>query len=448
MKIAWYTPFSAHSAIGHFSKMVVAALRNLDLEVQIVRSELRTPDIRSTESQADAEKLRWASDFDRSVKAQLAPYDLVVYNVGDHYDYHAYCYRHQSQAPGLTILHDYSLHSAMNHHCHLESDNGTYRDNLGAEWGEPALAAYDRALASGDHNDWWQNGISQFPTYRWALRETLAVVTHATFYRDAVANRLGCPVTTIPLAYDSPCQGDISSNRDPNDKLTLLTVGAVNANKRYEATIQAIAESELLRNRIRYRIVGAINDSGKHRIEAALKAQSHEVDVTLTGNVDRDTLERELVNADAMVCLRYPALEGASASVVEALLTGKPVIVCRTGCYAEIPEDLAFHVAPDDEVNQLSAVLHNLVNDYDTAQERGRRACKWARARHAADAYVDQLLRFIPNVLYDQPVLAVADRIGKQLRAWRVPENDVLMGRVDLAMDDLFGIQPDETRAA
>lgn len=450
MKIAWYTPFSIDSAIGHYSQLVVAALRRIDVEVDIVRSEERTSAVRSRQPICKQEKTIWAADFGRSIKQNLAGYDLVVYNVGDYFDYHAHCINHQQVVPGLSILHDFSLHSALNHYCHETAPhNGTYRDQLDAEVGESATQAYDHFLADEDEHDWWQNASSRFPVYRWALRQTLGVVTHAEFYRDVVSERLGCPVTTIPLAYDSPLGTVQSPTLAADDRFILLTVGSVNANKRYRSVIEAIGSSPQLRERVQYRIVGDVNESGRQQIEAAVRAQAGPVDVAVLGRVQREQLEAELHGAHAISCLRFPALEGASASVIEAMLSSRPVLVSRTGCYREIPSQFVYPITPQNEVAELTTALESIVGDYPTAIARGKSARDWTLSRHSADAYADQLLRFVPEILYNQPVIAVADRVAEQLKRWQPSVvDDVLMERMDRAMTDLFGNQPADRRAA
>ncbi len=449
MRIAWYTPFSANSAIGHFSQLVVQALRNLDVEVLLVRSEEKTAAVRSVPPICRTEKWAWAADFNQAPQAVLASYDLIVYNLGDHHDFHAYCYRHQPQAPGLSILHDYSLHHAMLMYCHATAPaNGSYRDHLHAECGVEVTAAYDGATVHGNEHHWWHAEIARHPVYRWAMSETLGVVTHADFYRATVAERLGCPTTTIPLAYDSPLSDDDAKPAGPRDKLTIVTVGAVNANKRYQAVIRALAESPLLRERCRYRIVGPADEPRQQLIATTLNAQRHRPDVTLTGRVDRKTLRQELQNADIISCLRYPALEGASASVIEGLLSGKPVIVCDTGCYQEIPDEAVFKVAPQREHQELTRALEQIVTQYDAACQRARFAQQWARQRHHPSAYAQQLLQFANQVLHNRPVLAIADRFANQLRRWNVPADEHLMRRLDLAMHDLFGDRAAEKRSA
>lgn len=449
MKIAWYTPFSAGSAIGRFSHLVVNALRRRGAEVLIIRSEAKTQAIRNVPPICPNEHWAWATDVDRNPAAQLAGYDLVVYNLGDHYEYHAYCFEHQQQAPGLTILHDYCLHHALHHHrAATGARYGTYRDQLHLEAGKEAVAAYDEAFACGKDQFWWHHEIARFPVYRWAMQNTLGVVTHADFYRELVAQRVGCPTRTIPLAYDTPA-AEVNEEASPSDdKLTIITIGAVNNNKRYHAVIQAIAASPLLRERCRYRIVGPYDETRHKMIQDAIAAQPTPPDVTMTGQVDRKTLGMELAQADIISCLRYPALEGASASVIEGLLTAKPVVVCDTGCYREIPDEMVYKISPQREHAQLVATLEQIVRNYDAARARAAQAKQWAAARHAPDQYAANLLEYAAEVLYNQPVLSIVDRIANHLRQWNVPADQVLMKRLDNTMHELFSSTNRPNKAA
>jgi glycosyltransferase involved in cell wall biosynthesis len=449
MRIAWYTPFSVHSAIGRFSSLVVKALRELAVEVQVVRSESKTAAMRFERPACDQEKWIWAADLQRNPAHYLRNYDLVVYNVGDHYDYHTYCFQHQPLAPGLTILHDYCLHHALYQHCQRSiPTGGDYRGHLQTECGSEATRIYDRLLESGSSQLWWHYELARFPVNRWAIQDTLGVVTHAEFYRQAVARGVGCPTTCIPLAYDTPVAANREPTGQPSDKLTILTVGAVNSNKRHEAVIRAMAESPLLRQRCHYRIVGTADAAQRQMIQMALSTYTQPPRVSLTGRVSRETLRDEIASADIISCLRFPTLEGASASVVEGLLSGKPVVVCETGCYQEIPDDVVFKVSPQHEHSQLTQALEHITNDYPSALRRANAAQQWAAPRHAPGAYAQAFRDFAQRVLYNRPVVQLADRIAHQLRKWSAHPDACLFHQVDQAMLDLFGRQARARRAA
>lgn len=453
MKIAWYTPFSIHSAIGRFSQLVVRALRERGAEVQIVRSEIRSPALRSVAPICTQEPLAWAVDWEARLGDHGRNYDLVVYNLGDHYENHAYAFQHQSAVPGLSIVHDYSLHHALLHHCRTNpAQHGDYLDHLHAENGGEALDVHENCLKDNQPHRWWDQEIARFPVYRWALRDTLGVVAHSSFYRPILAERTGASTTVIPLAYDSawepagvlprPAAGMV-----PHRKLVLLTVGSVNPNKRHQAVIQCLAHSRFLRERLQYRIVGHIEPAQRQAIEHQIESFAHRPEVVITGPVSKERLSQELAQADVLTCLRYPALEGASASVIEGLLTGKPVVVTNTGCYEEIPDSIVYKVDPQHERSELTHQLERILRHYDEAIKRGADARAWARQRHSPEQYAARFLEFAHQVLYDRPVLAIADRIAEQLRGWNVPPHPQLLRRVDDALRGLFAEPLNQQRA-
>lgn len=448
MKIAWYSPYSAASAIGRFSHLVVEQLRQRDVQVTLVRSETKSSDMKQQPVFASDSDLRWAADFDRCSKSPIDDCDLVVYNIGDHYENHAYCFHHLKRRAGISILHDFNLHNALFGFCNATAPtNGSYRDHLIAGYDERLAQRFDKHLSTAHERDWWEKEVCHYPLYRWALRNSTGIVTHADFYRSDVEARIGCPTTVIPLAYNSPCSNtEIAKSASSQDagssnqnRLRLVTVGAVNANKQYDAIIETLANSPRLRRRIEYRIVGPIDATGRRHLDQALSRHATPPDVTITGQVSSEQLRKELASADILSCLRFPALEGASASVIEAMMSSRAVLVNDTGCYSEIPDDLVFHVS----TNRLKADLHRqltaIVDDMSGAESRAAAARAWAIERHSPSTYAESFLSFIPTVLYNQPVLDVTDRLSRQLANWNLQANDTLLDRMESALADLFG---------
>ena len=448
MKIAWYTPYSEHSAIGRFSQRVVAALRSLQTEVTVVRCERKTSDIRAISALKDDRDWVWAEDFGRNPIKKLNSFDIAIYNLGDHFDFHAFSILHQKRVPGITVLHDYSLHNALHNYCLSNAEESNdYREHLYSEFGHEALEAMDEMYLQDQPARWWNQEIARFPLFRWAMMDTLGTVTHANHYRGVVADQIGCPTTTIPLAYDAITDAKPAATPLQDEKFTIITVGNVNSNKRYSAIIRAIHESPLLRKQCRYRIVGSSDDRAVEQLQQEVEQLEHPIDVSFTGRVDHETLEREVSQAHIISCLRYPALEGASASVIEGLRSNRPVIVSDNGCYQEIPDDLTFKVSPPKEHQELTRQLEWIVNHYDSAKQQAVRANQWATERHCPKAYSKAMLEFIDLVLYNAPVLRTSDRVAAALKTWGIEANSPLLERIDVGMQDLFG-RPDSSAKA
>ena len=124
-----------------------------------------------------------------------------------------------------------------------------------------------------------------------------------------------------------------------DERFRVLTIGHVNTNKRAEAVIRAIGASSVLRERTVYRLVGAIRPEIADKL--ARLARETGVNITISGEVDDESMVDAIRQADVVSCLRWPALEAASASTIEALLYGKSTIVTDTGFYSEIPDAMS-----------------------------------------------------------------------------------------------------------
>lgn len=441
MKIAWYTPFSTKSAIGRFSQLVCSELLELGVDVTVVRSE-HTAIAKNLDCLPFQSNVVWAHQLERDLVSQLGAFDMVAYNVGDHYDYHAYCFSHPRMMRGITILHDFILHHALNSYCHATSNQfGGYAEVVSRECGQKALDILSRCNVASPHDRWWQTEIARYPVFKWAMQSTLGVVTHARYYEDVVRNRMGCPTTVLPLAYDHAGQDTDSVRSDLSDqqKVVLLTVGSVNINKRHESIIQALAASSYLADRIQYRIVGPITVERRHQLQLLVDSMPIRLDVVMTGEVNRQQLQKEFATADIITCLRNPVLEGGSASVIEGMLTGKPLLVSQAGCYAEIPSQYVHAISIDNEQHDIQDALTDIVRKYPQAVRRASAGKVWAAQRHAPKKYAEGFVQFVDRVMFDRPVLEMVDRLAAKVIRWHSPPDSRLLNRLESAVAELFG---------
>ena len=103
MRIAWFTPLSRRSAIARFSVDVTERLSR----VADVHLWTDTPRV---DRRAALVPVRSFEDW-RGRDHLLRTYDHVVYNLGDHYDFHARMLPLLQRVTGVVILHDRSLHN-------------------------------------------------------------------------------------------------------------------------------------------------------------------------------------------------------------------------------------------------------------------------------------------------------------------------------------------------
>jgi len=271
----------------------------------------------------------------------------------------------------------------------------------------------------------------------WISRQADGAVAHAEFYVEELRAACAGPVCVIPLAYDAT--GAIpaaESNSDPS-QFHVLTFGHINANRRVESVLRALAGSERLRSVARFRVVGLITDEERRRLESTV-AELGLTKVEFTGPVSDEALRAEISSADAVCALRQPALEGASASAIETLRSGRPLIVTDAGFYRMLPDELVWKVRPDREVDDLRDRLEAIQFDRQAAMIRAAAAAAWAARIFSAEAYVRKLRPFLEMVVACQPVLRTAESFGRTLARAGLSPGDPAAARVADTLGELF----------
>jgi glycosyltransferase involved in cell wall biosynthesis len=157
-----------------------------------------------------------------------------------------------------------------------------------------------------------------------------------------------------------------------------------------------------------------------------------------TGWVDDADLSRHLAAVDAICCLRNPVLEGASASLILAMRTGRPVLVSDHGPYAEIPDGLVLKCRPGREATDVRLHLEALLADPAPARAMAERARAYAEATFTAGAYAPRLLAHVDRVTETLPAVRAGRGLGRTLAGFGMAPDDPAGERVAAALDDLL----------
>jgi glycosyltransferase involved in cell wall biosynthesis len=229
----------------------------------------------------------------------------------------------------------------------------------------------------------------------------------------------------MPLPYNAPMALAPAKSLQRHG-LNILTVGHVNANKRIASVVQAIGKSALLRENVAYRVVGSIQSDTV--IALSTLARNHQVNLIISDVLDNAALSNALDQADIITCLRWPSLEAASASAIEAMLYGKAVVVTDVHFYSEIPDDCVIKIDPHNELASLTAALERLCGDPALRTGMGERARRWAQATFRADHYAEAMVQMGTHVGAIKPVVAAFDWCYQTLARWG--------GSVDLLSSD------------
>ena len=435
MKIAWFTPFAKESAIGRYSRLVTDEL------AKAAEVDLWVPEARHYHPTA----LRTIK-FGRLLEIRpdtLAHYDLVVYQLGDHLPYHRQIFEASRKVPGIVILHDFVMHHFFaGYFLQHKNSREEYMAVMTRHYGDRGKAVTQRAFDGLPPWVWETDAVVDFPFFEEAIRGAYGVIVHSNFLAARIGKTFQWPVRKLDLPYDA---GSGSRPVYPRKKLgireediLIVTVGHVNSNKRVPSVLEALARNSQNARKITYAVLGPCDAEYHKELVALARQHGIQDEVRLPGFVSEDHLHSYLSHADICVNLRFPAMEGGSASVIEEMLYGKPVVVTDTGFYAELPNDCVRKVRPEHEVEDLTAALCDLISDKPSRKELGNKAQQFAREHFRADKYSQGFLDFTAEILAAKPLFQLADRIGQHLAGMGVGSDARVLERVAQESFHLF----------
>lgn len=418
MKITVFTPGLKESAIGRMTALVTRELASRGHAVTVVRSEGGK---RLTRPAHDfgCPAIAWSAI--RKVEHALAEADTVIYHIGNSFEFHEGGLHWLGLRRGIVCLHDFFLGHLFYGWAETRRDEAK---RILTAWYGSALA--QRFFNHPNGESFIEDNRVNAPLTEWICSQAGGVITHSQWGTDRVLASCPGPICVVPLAYDAPesKQSAVSWKSGPKDRFNLLTVGHVNPNKRVVEVLQAIGSDPSLRVAINYRLVGAIEPAVQQELTDL--ATRLGVNLAIDGEVSKAALARAIQEADAVACLRWPTLEAASASAIEALLSGKAIMVTDTGFYHEIRSDCAIKIAHDREHEEIQAALRQMVADREAVEALAKRGQDWARATFTAVNYADQTEYLVKESLRIDPILTAIDRMHNQLGEW--------YGQKDLAM--------------
>lgn len=419
MKIVFFTPCISTSAIGRMAELVVRELISLGNSITVVRCEEQSQLNRPARAFAAA-TINWTDST--QVLESAIDADICIYQIGNNFSFHQGCIEWMDRFPGIVCLHDFFLGHLF----------WAWADSAGRHQALPILEAwYGPKVAAtffehADADTFMEFAVQNAMATEWIASKALGVITHSSWAISCVRRACIGPIRIEALPYDAPnaiVGGPAHSHA--TDHLTLLTIGQVNPNKRVRSVIDAISRNQLLKERIHYRIVGAIEDGTKQNLLRA--AADVGVNVAIMGEVDDDALAREMNNADVICCLRWPTLEAASASAIEALLYAKPTIVTDAGFYAELPDECVMKICQNTEIESLTAALQDMVSSKNRRLQLGALARNYALKTFSARRYATGLTEMVPHVKQCE-ILGQASRcVAKTLADWGATSSEAIL---------------------
>jgi glycosyltransferase involved in cell wall biosynthesis len=405
-----------HSAIGRSTALISQELIKQGNHLTIVRTE-DSQFIKNSTHDFGIQPISW-EDFS-NVANQIKNADSCIYEIGDYYPFHKGALTWLKFKPGIICLHDYTLanlfHEWARRHPYEAVAEYNYFDIPVADFKKQFYRAQD-----GKKQIEYVSRLDEnFPSAQWICKKGNGVIVHSSWGIDKVIPSCSGPVYVIPLAYNlikSIDQPTIQKNLKEKKSFSLLTFGHINRNKRVLEVIEAIGNSALAKEHFTYHLAGQITPLAM--TEALMRSKINGVSSIIYGQVsDRDLLHR-ISDADLVSCLRWPTTEAASASCIETMLSGTPILVSNTGFYKEIPDEFVFKIDPKNEIEDLTLALESFIQNPQEFRVRAKKAQIWAQKIFSANNYVEQLKLIIKDVKANDPVVQAINLLKAELKLW------------------------------
>lgn len=425
MKFLQFAPGSTQSAIGKSAGLLTQGLHEAGHEVVVVRTD-GGPLLEESARNFGCETLRW--DDRSAVRSALKAADLALYQIGDYFPFHEGALHWLERHPGAVILHDFYVGSLFRGWARTRRARA---DRILTRWyGESVARSFFKPGPGSAVDRTWTTA----PMTEWIASQAHGVLTHSTWGCDRVLAACPGPVVVAPLAYpfeplapvDTPLP--VESVVAERRRFRVLTVGHVNQNKRAESIIRAIGRSKNLRTRATYELAGPIEPGPARRLAAL--ARECRVDLLVSGRLSDEALHEAIRGADVISCLRWPCLEAASASLVEAMLAGKPVVVTDAGSYRDLPTSVVAKVRHETEIDDLQTVLTDLLANPEARRRMGEQAREWAQEHFELTAYVEAAVDLAHAVLEARSAQMTAAVLAKDLASWTRSVDPALLSPV------------------
>lgn len=408
LRLAWAGPWNERSAIALFGTLVVAELHQLGHRVEVIRTEV---------GEGAALPPRPAPGPIHTVAALPPPvlagdFDGVVVNLGNHYGFHGGALPLMRAVPCLAVLHDVWMRDFLNGWRHAAGADAPVVDAMVGVHGaaDSAGLAPLCAMAAG-------------------------AVVHGAHGLDTVRAACPGPVARIPLAYAVP---EVPPPRLDADRLVVATVGHINDNKRADQVIRAIGASARLRRQATFLLIGPVEPAERARLLDVAR-RSGTPEPHFTGWVPDEVLYALMARVDVFCCLRHPVSESGSASLVSAMLAGRPTLVSDHASYAELPDGLVLKCPPGAEAAHVLHHLETILDAPEAACAMGERARNYARRVHAPSAYAAALLPALAGAARAAPGIRAARAIGTCLAEFGMLPDDPAAKRAAEAVSGLLG---------
>jgi len=414
MRIAWFSPFQPQqSGISDYSEELLPELaKHADVEV-FFDGRPQNPEIARRFVQHPVSAVD-----DRTVREG---FDALVYQVGNHSQYHRAIADALLRHPGVLELHDVSLHNLMADATYVRGDTKGYLAGIRASHGAYGARIAQRFL-DGHAPPPWATHPLELTVNRPLVERATAAIVHSDLARQMVkALNPRIPVLLLPLHAVEIVDDPVALRADcrrrlglPADRLLFGSFGFATQEKRIPQILAALARFRKTDDAdFTYCILGKPLDLDLPALAAEHGLTDH---VAAPGFVSPATFRNWMGACDACLNLRHPTRGESSATLHRMLGLGRLVLVSDGGAFDEVPDDLVVRIRHDDREEQdLLSAFRRIRDGGIDLPTVGRKAVRFARKHCDLAVNARRLAAFLAQAadgtFADDPVERSLDRL-------------------------------------
>lgn len=293
------------------------------------------------------------SDFE----ALYEQFDRVIYQMGNS-PFHSKMYRLMNKLPGVLVLHDFFIGHFVNYDFTARSLPLSYLVNRAID---------DHGCQILPYLEDYQF-LNKFPLNADIIKSSLGVIVHSTYVVNKVVEYY--PTIDISKVMHIPLlrKKHHVENRDKVSKgemFTIVSMGGITQFKCIIEIVQAIAIlDKSIRSNLRVIFVG---DKGEfnyfNRIEKSVRAHNLQDIIQFTHRVNAKEYFKYLSDSDLAIQLRLNSMGETSASVLDCMNVGIPVIVNSHGSICDLPDDVVYKISENFSAQELADNIIKLMNN-------------------------------------------------------------------------------------
>lgn len=374
MKIAYFSPFNPlKSGISDYSEYLATALSvNAVVDLWVAGF---------VPTKLDDKFQVWDYVENPELLEKLPEYDAIIYNIGNNPYYHSHIYDVFLKYNGYVILHDLVLYFLVTgYYLELLNNSNLLIEEAYYNGGKDDAKCM-KSILNQEIPALQYKTPERLPLNKRLIEHAKGILVHSEYAKSeilAVSDQANCvvisqigPIDHSELSKEETYYLRNKYNIRQND-LIIASFGFVAESKRIHQVLHALSKMEI--DGVKYLLVG----EGDY-VNRLVKKYGLDSIVIQTGYTSIEEFDKLIKLTDIVVNLRYPYMGETSASMIRALLFGKPTIATDIGWFSELPDDSIIKVRYDDnEIMEIKNQLEKLICDKSLREQYSKKASQYA----------------------------------------------------------------------